>query len=205
MDTTFLLWVGVIIAGAGGVMALIFFMPNASKKNPILILNRMQPSSDESGGQALLVKAKEIRKPGLDTQVSLPTGEKFTIMKEKEPYNETVYLPKGIKLKKGFHRLYVAEKNNLVKLASKLVDTSNLMMDNTDMTKINNRTTVRKLALSVTSGIGDHLIYIVLGLALGVMVGVFAYPEIFHQAPNYVTCTRLTNGTTIPIGLCPQA
>ena len=191
----------IVIAGAAA--AAIFLFPSSGKKEKLVVLEREKPSTDEAGGKSkLFVAPVSIRKSNQNPEAKMPNGDKLTVDQDALKMADTLTITKKLTLPKGVYKLLGKEAGNFTTFAKSFADTSDLMLDNKDMTRIVNRRSLVALARGAGGAISENILYIVLALMAGVSVGWVIYPYFNHISPIIEYCTHLPNGTVVPAG-CP--
>lgn len=172
-----------------------------AKKEMFAILDRLKPSTEESGGRSSLYMVNRIKSArNKEGQVTLPDKTKMTIPDESLAMADTLTIRKKVTLKVGTYYLLGKEAGNLVGFSKSLADASRLMMDNKSMTIVINRASLVTLARGAAGTLAENWVYIVLGVMAGVSVGWILYPEFNHLPPVVECFTRLGNGTMRPSG-----
>lgn len=192
-----------IVAIAGAAAFLLIRTPGGKKEPSIAVLERKQASTATAGGlSSIYLVRPTIRKSNQNKEIKAPDGAKFTLDDDKMRMADTLIIPKKLSLPKGVYRIIAREGGNLTLFGKSLANTSSLMLDNADMTRIINRRSLILLAKGAGGAISENILYIVLALMAGVSVGWVIYPYFNHVAPIIEYCTHLPNGTVVPVG-CP--
>jgi hypothetical protein len=192
-----------VAMAAVAVLVLVRFPSGGKKGERIVVLERKQASTDETGGlSSLYLVQTKTNKVNGNPEALMPDKVKMTVEPEAMKKADTLTIHKRLNLKPGVYRIVGREAGNLVTFAKSLSDTSDQMLDNAGMTRIINRRSLTSLARGLGGVLSDNLMYIILALMAGVSVGWVIYPYFNHAAPIIEYCTHLNNGTVIPAG-CP--
>ena len=183
-NITFLMILSVAVAA--GIVVVLLIQPKA---NMPLGFERLKPGFDR------IHKGKFKKgKDASDYEFTLQDGRKFTVPKEKAQEAELIDVPKGIRLKKGITRLFLIENGQLTTFNGKLAEQTNPLLDNESVSAVVNRASLRRLA-SLKAIFGNRLFDIFLGVAVGVVIGIIAYPYFIHPQTVYVQVPPITTTT----------
>lgn len=164
-------------------------------KNNTFVIERLKPGYNILRG----VKEKKTSNPG-DYVLSFKDGRKFIIPKENEKECEVLNIPRSLRIKKGYRKLWLLENNQIVKMGSRFVDDMTALITPEMIAPLLNRGSLRRLAAG-KGGAQSWTMVLLAGVA-AFAIGYILYP-MFNHPPPVIECYRiLANGSRVFQGYC---
>jgi len=167
--------------------ALVVLFLRGQKKT--LVLERLKP-----GWSELKFGKEQFQKNPGETYLALRDGRKYLIPEEETDSHETVHVPKKMRLKKGYYKLYGVERDKVVKFSNHLIDKTEQLITPGMVPKITGRGSLKRLA-TAKGALGGGWTMIIMAVGVGLGIGYIMYPQFNHAAPVIEYCRQAVNGT----------